>query len=64
MEDALLDMAADRDLAWTMFGRCADFAVALARGRLPALPAGLALDRRRRGLADQHDDEPAEPGGS
>ena len=29
MEDALLDMVADPDLAWTMFGRCADFAIAL-----------------------------------
>ena len=29
MADALTDMAADRDLAWTMFERCADFANAL-----------------------------------
>ncbi len=29
MADALTDMAADPDLAWTMFGRCADFANAL-----------------------------------
>lgn len=31
MADALTDMAADPDLAWTMFGRCADFAIALGK---------------------------------
>ena len=30
MENALLDMALDADLAWTMFGKCADFSIKLA----------------------------------
>ena len=46
MEQAMIDMAADPELAYDMFGRCGDFAVELARGRLRPLPARLALDRR------------------
>ena len=38
MEGALADMALDRDLAWTMFGRCADFAVALAEAACDRFP--------------------------
>ena len=31
MENALLDMIAEPDLAWTMLGRCADFSILLSR---------------------------------
>ncbi len=38
MADALADMAADPDLAWTMFGRCADFAIALGAAACRRFP--------------------------
>ncbi len=38
MEDTLLDMAGDPELADTMFGRCADFAVALGEAACERYP--------------------------
>lgn len=38
MEDTLLDMAGDRALAETMFGRCADFAIALGEAACTRYP--------------------------
>ena len=36
MQNAMLDMAADPDLAWTMLGRCADFAITLGEAACQA----------------------------
>ena len=38
MEQTMLDMAADPDLAWTMFERCADFAVELGEAACERFP--------------------------
>jgi uroporphyrinogen decarboxylase len=38
MEQTLLDMAADPELAWTMFERCADFAVELGEAACEQFP--------------------------
>src|SRR5512140_38048 len=38
MDNVLLEMATDRELAWTMLGRCADFAALLARAACERFP--------------------------
>jgi uroporphyrinogen decarboxylase len=38
MDNVLLEMATDRDLTYTMLGRCADFAVALAQRACKEMP--------------------------
>ena len=60
MENAMLDIVTDPDLADEMFRRCADFALELSQGRLCSIRLGLALDGRRCRFSACDDDEPSD----
>ena len=58
LEQAIIDMAADPELARTMFGRCAGFARELSRRACDGAAHRLAVVRGRRGRAGSDGHEP------